>query len=355
MGESNVIKQRREKALALKTEGLNLYPNHFRPRTQVSELHSRFGQEDAAALEKVEETFHLAGRVMARRDYGKSTFFDMQDHSGQVQAYLRRQDVGAETYDLFKKLDIGDIVGLEGRIFRTRTGELTLLVSSLELVTKSLLPLPEKYHEINIELKYRQRYLDLIMNKQTREVFTKRTRIISLLRRFLENRSFIEVETPMMHPIPGGATARPFETFHHTLDMKLYLRVAPELYLKRLLVGGFNRVYELNRNFRNEGISTQHNPEFTMLEFYQSYASYEDLMDLTEEMFTTVARELNGSESVTYQGRSVKLSPPWARLTFHESLREIGGVPSEVFESRDHALAFCDENGIEKSKDEVHG
>ncbi|MBW2091238.1 MAG: lysine--tRNA ligase [Deltaproteobacteria bacterium] len=355
MIESNVLKQRREKALDLQTEGLNLYPNSFRPRTGISELHARFGQADAADLEQVEEVFHLAGRIMARRDYGKSIFFDIQDHSGRIQAYIRKQDVKSETFDLFKKLDIGDIVGLDGRIFRTKTRELTLLVSSLELITKSLLPLPEKYHEINVELKYRQRYVDLIMNEKTREVFIKRTRIISLIRRFLEDRSFIEVETPMMQPIPGGATARPFETFHQTLNMKLFLRVAPELYLKRLLVGGFNRVYELNRNFRNEGISTQHNPEFTMLEFYQTYATYEDMMDLTEEMIIYIAREINGSETVTYQNQSVALKPPWTRLGFHQALKEVGGVPSEVLEDRERAMSFCDRMKIERSKDEVHG
>ncbi len=355
MEESNLIKQRREKALALQKEGLNLYPNHFRPLTQVSELHSRFGQAENASLEKVEESFRLAGRIMARRDYGKSIFFDVKDHSGQIQAYIRRQDVDPATFNLFKKLDIGDIVGLEGRIFRTRTGELTILVSRLELVTKSLLPLPEKYHEISIELKYRRRYLDLIMNDRTRDVFLKRTRIIALLRQFLEGRSFIEVETPMMQPIPGGATARPFETFHQALDMKLYLRVAPELYLKRLLVGGFNRVYELNRNFRNEGISTQHNPEFTMLEFYQAYATYEDLMDLTEEMFQFVAREINGSETVIYQGREINLAPPWKRLSFYQSLRDIGGVPSEALKNKDQALAYCKEIGAEVSREEKHG
>ncbi|MBW2060359.1 MAG: lysine--tRNA ligase [Deltaproteobacteria bacterium] len=355
MGESNIVTQRRQKASALRMDGFNLYPNHFRPQTQVSVLRSRFDQADAESLEKVEELFCLAGRIMARRDYGKSVFFDIQDHSGRIQAYLRRQDVAPEIFNLFKKLDIGDIVGLTGRIFRTRTGELTLFVSDLELVSKSLLPLPEKYHEINVELKYRQRYLDLIMSEQTREVFIKRTRIISLLRQFLEQRSFVEVETPMMQPIPGGATARPFETFHQTLDMKLYLRVAPELYLKRLLVGGFNRVYELNRNFRNEGISTQHNPEFTMLEFYQAYATYEDLMDLTEEMFQFIAREVNGSETLIYQNREVKLSSPWSRCGFLEALKEVGEVPSDVLKSRDRALALCADLDLEISRGEVHG
>ncbi|MDY6852093.1 MAG: amino acid--tRNA ligase-related protein, partial [Thermodesulfobacteriota bacterium] len=272
--QSQVVKQRKEKAVALQSQGRNLHPNHFRPKDSIAGIRDKCGESSAEELAGVEESFVLAGRIMARRDYGKSVFFDIKDHSGRIQAYLRKNQVPAEEFNLFKKLDIGDIVGLEGRVFRTKTNELTIMVTSLELVSKSLLPLPEKYHEINVELRYRQRYLDLLMNDWVREIFTKRTRIMSLLRLFLEKRGFLEVETPMMQPIPGGATARPFETHHLALDMKLYLRVAPELYLKRLLVGGFDRVFELNRNFRNEGLSTQHNPEFTMLEFYQSYADY---------------------------------------------------------------------------------
>ena len=292
--QSKVLKQRQEKALALKGEGLNLFPNTFRPQHHIGDLKVRFEQATAEELEGIEDRFVIAGRIMAKRDYGKSVFFDLMDYTGRMQAYVRKNDLPAERFSLFKKMDIGDFLGLEGRVFRTRTGELTLMANALELVTKSIRPLPEKYHEINVELRYRRRYLDLIMNDRVREVFVKRTRIIAALRRFLESRDFLEVETPMMQLIPGGATARPFETHHQALDMKLYLRIAPELYLKRLLVGGFERVFELNRNFRNEGISTQHNPEFTMLEFYQCYADYRELMDLTEEMFLTVAREVGG-------------------------------------------------------------
>ena len=254
-----------------------------------------------------------------------------------------------------KKLDIGDIVGLEGRIFKTKTGELTVMVTRLELVSKSLLPLPEKYHDINVELKYRQRYVDLIMNDEARSVFMLRSRVVSLLRRFMEGRGFIEVETPMMQTIPGGATARPFETYHLALDMKLYLRIAPELYLKRLLVGGFDRVFELNRNFRNEGISTQHNPEFTMLEFYQSYATFEDMMDLTEDMFSSIARDVTGSEVVVYQGREVNLGRPWRRIRFHQSLIDIGGLSAEVIADPAGARRVLEDMGADMAGLEVHG
>ncbi|MBW2622465.1 MAG: lysine--tRNA ligase [Deltaproteobacteria bacterium] len=355
MEESNLIKQRQEKGLSLRDEGQDLFPNNFRPGNEIAELRRRFDNAEDEVFEGLEEVFSLAGQILARRDYGKSVFFDISDHSGRMQAYMRRQDVEMKTFDLFKKLDIGDIVGLEGRIFRTRTKELTIMVQRLELVTKSFLPLPEKYHEISVEFKYRQRYVDLIMNEKTREVFQKRTRIIALLRRFLSEKGYIEVETPMMQPIPGGATAKPFETFHQALDMKLFLRVAPELYLKRLLVGGFNRVFELNRNFRNEGVSTQHNPEFTMLEFYQTYATFEDLMDLTEEMVALLARDVCGSERIVYQGQEVDLAPPWTRLNFHQSLKEVGGVPADVCENLESAETYCHEHGLEMPANRIHG
>lgn len=353
--QSQVIKQRHEKALSLQEEGQPLYPNHFRPKHSIAEVRDRLGDASSDELETLQDRFVIAGRMMARRDYGKSVFFDIKDFSGAIQAYIRKNAVSDDQFEQFKKVDIGDILGLEGRVFRTKTGELTLMVSSIELVTKSLLPLPEKYHEINVELKYRQRYVDLIMHDKSREVFYKRTRIVSLLRRFLEQRRFIEVETPMMQVIPGGATARPFETYHLALDMKLYLRIAPELYLKRLLVGGFDRVFELNRNFRNEGLSTQHNPEFTMLEFYQSYADYEELMDLSEEMFTYIAQDLIGDMQLTYQGQSVNLARPWKRINFLDSIVEIGQAPPEVLTDPERAKAFCKELGADIEEKEVHG
>lgn len=353
--QSTVIAQRQEKAQALKDQGRDLYPNHFRPNVGTAEIRRQFGHIPVEDLEKVETSFILAGRIMARRDYGKSTFFDLQDHEGRIQAYLRKNDLPEDQFNLFKKLDIGDIVGVTGRIFKTKTGELTIMVSRLELVTKSMLPLPEKYHDLNVELRYRQRYLDLIMNDRARDVFRLRTTIVSLIRKYLEYRDFLEVETPMMQTIPGGATARPFETFHHALDMKLYLRIAPELYLKRLLVGGFHRVFELNRNFRNEGISTQHNPEFTMLEFYQCYATFHDLMDLTEDMFTWIARESKGTLNINYQGIEVTLERPWRRIGFHQSLMEVGGISPDVIHNSDKALALVRDMGAPMPEREVHG
>ncbi|MFH1136769.1 MAG: lysine--tRNA ligase [Pseudomonadota bacterium] len=353
--QSMVIRQRREKAQSLIEEGLNLFPNSYRPGVSAAELRDRFLDHTAESLAELEEAFSAAGRIMARRDYGKSTFLDLRDHSGRIQVYVRKNEIPEEEFALFKKLDIGDLIGVTGRVFKTKTGELTLMAQHLELVTKTLLPLPEKFHEINVELKYRQRYLDLIMNDQARDVFLRRAKIVSLVRKFLEERSFVEVETPMMQPIPGGAAAKPFETHHLALDMKLYLRIAPELYLKRLLVGGFNRVFELNRNFRNEGISTQHNPEFTMLEFYQSYATFLDMMDATEEMFLYLAKGLGLGETLTYQGAEISLARPWKRIGFHDSLVEIGGVPPEIIADREKSLAYCRDLGADAPSADPHG
>lgn len=353
--QSQVILQRRQKAESLKELGYNLYPNNFRPGGDIAGLKAVVENKTDEELADVKDRFVIAGRIMARRNYGKSVFFDIKDHSDRMQAYIRKNDVAEDQFNLMKKLDIGDIVGVGGRVFRTKTGELTVMVDHLELITKSSLPLPEKYHEINVELRYRQRYIDLIMNDHVREVFQLRAKIVSSLRRFMEDRGFIEVETPMMQPIPGGATAKPFETHHQALDMKLYLRIAPELYLKRLLVGGFDRVFELNRNFRNEGISTQHNPEFTMMEFYQCYADFHDMMDITEEMFTSLARDIKGGETLTYQGHEVNMARPWKRIRFHESLAEIGGAPEKIIQDRSEALAYCRELGADMPDHEVHG
>jgi len=350
-----VIKQRIEKAMALRAEGVKLYPNSFRPRISIGQVRAGFDRLSDEQLSGQDHDFIVAGRIMARRDHGKTTFFDVKDHSGQIQAYVHKNHLSPDQFQLFKKLDIGDIIGLKGSLFRTKTGELTINVSELELVTKSLHPLPEKYHEMSQELKYRQRYVDLIMNDRTREVFRIRTKILGLLRRFLDERGFLEVETPMMQPIPGGATARPFDTYHQALDTKLYLRIAPELYLKRLLVGGFDRVYELNRNFRNEGLSKQHNPEFTMLEFYQTYAVYGDLMDLSEELFVFLAREMTGGLTLTYQDRAINLARPWRRLNFLDSLVGMGRAPDEIIQNRAAALKFSREIGAELPDHEVHG
>jgi lysyl-tRNA synthetase class 2 len=266
------------------------------------------------------------------RSFGRATFLHIKDGSGRLQVYVKRDVIGKEEYELFKKMDIGDFVGARGTVFRTHTGELTLLAQEVRILSKSLRPLPEKWHGLrDVEIRYRQRYVDLMVNDSVREVFVKRSKIIQEIQNFMRSHGFVEVETPMMQPIPGGAAARPFKTFHNSLGIDLYLRIAPELYLKRLLVGGFERVFEINRNFRNEGISFQHNPEFTMLEFYQAYATYEDLMPFTEEMVSTIARELNDSLKLSYQGKEIDLSQPWPRYTLKEALVSFGGLePGEI-------------------------
>jgi lysyl-tRNA synthetase class 2 len=270
---------------------------------------------------------------MLLRDFGKAAFCHLQDASGRLQAYVRQDIVGGEAMEVFRRLDAGDIVGLCGGLFRTRTGEFTLKAERLHLLAKSLRPLPEKWHGLSdVEARYRQRYLDLLVNPEVAERFKVRTRVIACVREFLTKRGFLEVETPMMQALPGGATARPFKTYHQALGVELYLRIAPELYLKRLLVGGFERVFELNRNFRNEGLDTEHNPEFTMLEFYQAYATHEDLMYLSEEMIPEVAGLILGGRRLTYQGHEIDLSPPWKRLGLAESLETIGGVPREALD-----------------------
>ncbi|ADU62410.1 MAG: lysine--tRNA ligase [Pseudodesulfovibrio sp.] len=339
---NSVIKTRVEKACQLLDEKVHLYPNDFKRDTDVEALLAAYSEEDGETLEAADHDFALAGRVVSYRSFGKVTFFHLQGRGGRIQVYAARDDLGSEDYQLFKKTDIGDIVGIRGSLFRTKTGELTVKTRGFKLITKSLRPLPEKYHGLkDVETRYRQRYVDLIVTPRTREIFTIRTAVVRELRNFLDEKGFMEVETPMMQAIPGGATAKPFETHHNALDMKLYMRIAPELYLKRLLVGGFDRVYEINRNFRNEGISTQHNPEFTMLEFYWAYANFTDLMDLTEEMFSRVAEKVTGSSVVPYQGEMIDLSVgAWTRLPFHESLEKIGGIPREVYSDYEQCKAL---------------
>ena len=269
--KSDLIRKKREKIESMKSEGIALYPNDVRVTATTEDILNRFGDIDKEALDQVEERFKLAGRIMAVRNFGKSAFINVQDRGGKIQAYVAKNSVGDDTYSLFKKLDIGDIVSFEGKPFKTRTGELTIEADTLRLLSKSVRPLPEKWHGLtDVETRYRQRHLDLIMNPNVKKVFYTRSRIMALIRDFMQKRDFLEVETPMMHPIAGGAMAQPFKTHHNALGMDLYLRIAPELYLKRLVVGGMERVYEINRNFRNEGISTFHNPEFSMMEFYLS-------------------------------------------------------------------------------------
>ncbi|MFL6623113.1 MAG: lysine--tRNA ligase, partial [Sulfurifustis sp.] len=319
------IAQRRAKLVELRRQG-NAFPNDFRRNALAGALQAAYGDKDAAALDVTPVRVTVAGRMMTRRIMGKASFCHLQDMSGQIQLYLQR-DVLADVYESFKKWDIGDILGAEGTLFKTKTGELSIKVDAVRLLTKALRPLPDKFHGlVDQEARYRQRYVDLIMNESARRTFRRRIAIIDYLRRFLNERDFLEVETPMMQVIPGGATARPFITHHHALDMPLYLRVAPELYLKRLVVGGFEKVYEINRNFRNEGLSTRHNPEFTMLEFYQAYADYQDLIELTEEMFTELAQALLGRLTLTWGEHTIDLTRPWRRLPFFAGVSEALGT-----------------------------
>jgi len=345
---SNLLTQRREKAESLAEAGVNLFSNTFKNPTPIGDI---LPQGQLLAAECHDESgivYRVAGRVMSMRKFGKAAFFHLQDASERIQIYARRDLLGEEQYALFKKWDVGDIAGIEGKLFKTKTGELSLEATRLQMITKSLRPLPEKFHGLtDVETRYRQRYLDLIVNPEAREVFKKRVEIIRLIREFLSNRGFMEVETPMMQPVPGGATAKPFRTHHNALDMDLYLRIAPELYLKRLLVGGFEKVFEINRNFRNEGLSTRHNPEFTMLEFYQAYATYHDLMDLTEEMISWLAHEVTGSMDIAYQGLAVNLAPPWQRLTMEESLMKIGGIDPAILKDDNAIMALAKQKGIE--------
>ncbi|MGQ9495376.1 MAG: lysine--tRNA ligase [Thermoanaerobaculaceae bacterium] len=318
---------RRAKLEQLRKMGIDPFPARFPSDGRVSELAARFQAQDAAQLEKAKPRVRVGGRVTAVRRHGKAAFFDLSDGDGRIQAYMRLDLVGEATFALLETLDLGDFWGVEGELFRTRTGELTIRVERVTVLAKSLAPWPEKWHGLtDREQRARQRYLDLYTNPDSRRVFLTRTAIVREIRAFLDARGFLEVETPMMHPIPGGASARPFVTHHNALDMTLYLRIAPELYLKRLVVGGFERVYEINRNFRNEGISTQHNPEFTMLEFYWAYASYEDLMALTEAMLGEVAHKVLGKAELFWEGQAISLAPPWRRLTLREAILAFSDV-----------------------------
>jgi lysyl-tRNA synthetase class 2 len=347
---SDVLRKRKDKIVDLQNSGINLFPNRFAVTHTVRDI--RQAVETAAdSLTEDEPVFVAAGRMMAINKFGKSAFIRFRDRTGQLQAYIRKDRVGDDAYQLFKQLDIGDFVGVKGGVFQTKTGEWTLLASDIELLCKATRPLPEKFHGLrDPEKRYRQRYVDLIMNSEVRDLFRKRSRIIQLIRRFFLDRDFLEVETPMMQPIPGGAEATPFKTHHNALGMDLYLRIAPELYLKRLVVGGFERVFEINRNFRNEGVSTQHNPEFTMLEFYQAYSTHIELMDLTEALITGVAEALNGSGVITYQGEAINLSAEWRRLPLYDALAEIGGVDRELLGDKNGLLDFASRNGVKITK-----
>ena len=320
-----LLRQRRDKLEALRARGIDPFGTRFPVTHWARDLRARLGAAGEDEL-KGFGPVQVAGRIVALRHHGKTCFAHVMDYTGRIQLYARADQLG-DDYALFTALDVGDFVGVTGEPFRTRTGELTVGVKTFTVLSKSLRPLPEKWHGLrDVETRYRRRYVDLVVNPDVREIFVLRSRLVKALREFLEARGFLEVETPMMQPIPGGATARPFVTHHNALDVDLYLRIAPELYLKRLLVGGFDRVYEINRNFRNEGVSTQHNPEFTMVEFYQAYADYADLMELTEELFVQLARSVKGTLALTWGDDAIDLTPPWRRLPFFEGLSQALGL-----------------------------
>ncbi|HAT8179004.1 TPA: lysine--tRNA ligase [Legionella pneumophila] len=319
LDESEVYHIRKQKLAELRAGGFN-FPNKFRREHLADALLKQYSETEKETLEQKHVKVSVAGRIVLRRIMGKASFFHIQDVSGRIQVYLRSNDL-PEIYEQFKHWDLGDIVGVQGELFKTNTGELTINAEQVELLTKSLRPLPDKFHGLaDQELKYRKRYVDLIANEDSRKTFLIRSHLIKAFREFMDDNHFLEVETPMMHPIPGGALARPFVTHHNTLDMTMYLRIAPELYLKRLVVGGFERVYEINRNFRNEGISTRHNPEFTMLEFYQAYADYNDLMNFTEQLFHYLCDKVLTTRQIEYQGQVIDFNKPFERLSVKEAI-----------------------------------
>ncbi|GAW84841.1 lysyl-tRNA synthetase, class II [Bathymodiolus platifrons methanotrophic gill symbiont] len=347
--EQEQITQRRSKLKALRENGGIAFPTDFRRNVVAGELIAEYNSKTKEELEAEPVRVKLAGRLMTRRIMGKASFAHIQDMSGKIQLYVTRDTLAEGFYnEQFKKWDIGDILGVEGVLFKTKVGELSVKVDDIRLLTKSLRPLPEKFHGIaDQEIKYRQRYLDLIMSEQSRNTFLMRSKIVAYIRQFLIERKFLEVETPMMQTIPGGATARPFETFHNALDIGMYLRIAPELYLKRLVVGGFERVFEINRNFRNEGLSTRHNPEFTMLEFYQAYAEYGELMDLTEAMLKGLAEDVVGNAVVCYQGENYDFGKPFERMTVFDSILHFNPdlKPADI-DNREAAVKVADNLGI---------
>ncbi len=318
--ESKLIAERRRKLAELREAG-NAYPNEFRRTALAEELHESFGEHEDEHLRNEAIEVKVSGRLMVKRVMGKASFIKLQDRTGQIQLRLERDRLVDGLYQKFKKWDVGDIVGASGCLFKTKTGELTVMADELHLLTKSLRPLPEKFHGLaDREIKYRQRYVDLIMNEDSRRVFRLRSKLVAYIRAFLDAQDYLEVETPMLQTAPGGAIARPFTTHHNALDMQLYLRIAPELFLKRLIVGGFERVYEINRSFRNEGMSTQHNPEFTMLELYRAYADHEDLIEMVEAMLRGMSESLMGKSMVHYQGEDYDFSKPFTRMTIEDAI-----------------------------------
>jgi lysyl-tRNA synthetase class 2 len=345
--ENALIAERRRKLDTRRATG-NAYPNDFRRNSLAEELHETWGSHDGDKLRDERVNVVVAGRMMVKRVMGKASFVKLQDRTGQIQLRLERDRLPDGSYQEFKKWDVGDIAGAAGYLFKTQTGELTVMVEELRPLAKSLRPLPEKFHGLaDQETRYRQRYVDLIMNAESRDVFRTRSRIVSYIRAFMDSQDFLEVETPMMQPTPGGALAKPFATHHNALDMTLYLRIAPELYLKRLVVGGFERVYEINRNFRNEGVSTQHNPEFTMLELYRAYADYEDLIEMVEAMLKGMSQAILGSTVVEYQGEHYDFAKPFQRMTVEEVIRRYNpDLDATKLRDREYLRQICLRLGI---------
>jgi lysyl-tRNA synthetase class 2 len=357
--ENQLIAERREKLKVLRERqqqgGGVAFPNDFKPGDPAADLHATHGDKAAEQLEAEGTVARVAGRMMLKRVMGKASFATLQDQSGRIQVYVTRDAVGEEAYADFKHWDLGDIVGAEGKVFKTRTGELSLHATSIRLLTKSLRPMPDKFHGINDqEVKYRQRYVDLMTDEQARRRFVARSKAISGIRDFMVKHGFLEVETPMLHPIPGGANARPFSTHHNALDQEMFLRIAPELYLKRLIVGGFERVFEINRNFRNEGISVRHNPEFTMMEFYAAYWNYRDLMDFTEALVRDAAHQAVGTLQLSYSGKPVDLSAPFERLTIREAILKHTEAGPGV-DDREWLVAALKKAGLSEEKNRLSG
>jgi lysyl-tRNA synthetase, class II len=343
--ENKLIAERREKLAKLRARG-PVFPNHFKPTHHAASLQAAHGEHDAAALEAQGVKVAVAGRLMLKRVMGKASFGTLQDATGRIQLFIKGEHLGEAAYEDFKHADLGDIFGAEGTLFRTGTGELSVRVKTLTLLTKSLRPLPDKFHGVaDQELKYRQRYVDLVTDDAARARFVARSKTLSSVREHMVSHGFLEVETPMLHPIPGGANAKPFTTHHNALDQAMYLRIAPELYLKRLLVGGFERVFEINRSFRNEGVSVRHNPEFTMMEFYAAYWNHRDMMDFTEAIIRHAAMQAVGTASISYNGRAVDLHKPFARLSVSGSLVQVGGLTTEEANSPETLRALLLKHG----------
>ena len=353
---SGVLTERRKKLERLREEGLDPFSQDFTPERELGSMAEEYGSWPAESLESLGRFFAVAGRVMGKRDFGKASFLDLVDRSGKLQCFVHLPSLASSLTTAFRCLDVGDHLGVRGSLFRTRTGELTLRVQDFQILSKALRPLPEKWHGIrDVEARYRQRYLDLLMNPDVAATFRVRALVIRWVREFLDGHGFQEVETPMMQPLPGGADARPFVTHHNALDMEVFLRIAPELYLKRLVVGGLERVYEINRNFRNEGISTQHNPEFTMLEFYQAYATFLDLMVLTEELIETLLAKLGRGPKMVYQGKEIDFTRPWRRLRFLDGLVQLAGLPPESLNDLGRLKQTARERGVELEGRETLG